>query len=229
MIFPLGPVDVTEVTGGTRGWVPRSRTTEETHRTGGLMRSQSVRSVALSAGVIVCAAAAVACSSQDPTAPASQASPPQSRATPPPSSAAPSPTDAAKEQAKAAYVGMWQAMARAGETSNWQAPELAQYATANALTTITRSIYTDHFNHVVSRGTPKNYPQVTSAEPSNAPDTVMISDCGDSSGTSKVREGTNDPINDTPGGRRAIVAEVKKQADGTWRVNQFAVQGVGSC
>ncbi|NKQ55582.1 hypothetical protein HFP15_22110 [Amycolatopsis sp. K13G38] len=124
---------------------------------------------------------------------------------------------------------MWQSMARAGETSNWQAPELAQYATANALTTITRSIYTDHFNHVVSRGTPKNYPQVTSAEPQNAPETVMISDCGDSSGTSKVREGTNDPINDAPGGRRAIVAEVKKQADGTWRVNQFAVQGVGSC
>ena len=36
-------------------------------------------------------------------------------------------------------------------------------------------------------------------------------------------------VNDTPGGRRSITAEVKKQQDGTWRVTRFAVEGVGSC
>lgn len=116
------------------------------------------------------------------------------------------------------------------ETSNWEAPELGKFATGNALTTITRSLYADHFNHVVTRGTPKNYPQVTSVQPPSAPETVMISDCGDSTGTSKVREGTNEPVSgDEPGGRRSIVAEVKKQSDGSWRVTQFAVQGVGTC
>lgn len=192
------------------------------------MRSQSVPSVALSAGVIVCAVAAVACSSHTPPAPASPASPPQSAGATPPL-AVPSPADPAKEQATAAYIGMWQSMARAGETANWQAPELAQYATGNALTTITRSLYADHFNHVVSHGAPKNYPQVTSAEPQNAPETVMISDCGDSTNWLKYHEGTNTLVDNKPGGRQSMVAEVKKQPDGSWRVNQFAVQGVGTC
>lgn len=192
------------------------------------MRSPVIPSVALSGSVILCLAA-VACGSQDPQAPAFPPNPSRSVEAPP-SPSAPSPADTAREQAKAAYVGMWQAMARAGQTSDWRSPELASYATGNALTTITRSLYADHFNHVVSRGTPKNFPQVTSVEPPNAPETVMISDCGDSTGTSKVMEANGQPApGDAPGGRRSIVAEVKKQPDGTWKVNQFAVQGVGTC
>ncbi|WP_229686871.1 hypothetical protein [Longimycelium tulufanense] len=148
----------------------------------------------------------------------------------PSTSTSASPAEAAAHQAEAAYVGMWAAMAKAGETSDWKAPELGKFATGNALTTITRSLYADHFNHVVTRGTPKNNPQVTSVEPQSNPATVVITDCGDSTGTSKVREGTNEPVSgDAPGGRRSIVAEVKKQPDGSWRVSQFAVRGLGTC
>lgn len=193
------------------------------------MRSPIIPSAALSGSVILCLTAAIACSSQDPQAPASSPNPSQNVEAPP-STSAPSPADTAREQAKEAYVGMWQAMARAGRTSDWKSPELARYATGNALTTITRSLYADHFNHVVTRGTPKNFPQITSVEPPKAPETVMISDCGDSTGTSKVHEDSGKQVRgDDPGGRRSIKAEVKKQPDGSWKVSQFAVQGVGTC
>jgi hypothetical protein len=133
------------------------------------------------------------------------------------------------QQAKAAYVGMWREMAKAARTSNWRDPDLARYATGNALTTITRSLYADHFNHLVTRGVPKDSPEAVSAEPRDGPKTVMLSDCGDDSGAFKAHEGTNEPVNDEPGGHRSITAEVEKQADGTWRVSRFAVMGVGSC
>lgn len=148
----------------------------------------------------------------------------------PTSSPAPSRVDAAKQAAVAAYVGMWQAMARAGETSDWQSPELAGYATGNALTTITRSLYTDRFNKVVTRGTPANFPVARSAEPPDAPATVLIDDCGDSTNWVKYHEGTENPAGDgTGGGRRSITAEVLLQPDGSWRVSRFAVEAVGTC
>ncbi len=191
------------------------------------MRSPIIPAVAVSGLAALCLTAVVACDTQGQQAPESSPSPTVDA---PPPRTAPSPVDAAKEHATSAYVGMWQAMARAGRTSDWKSPELARYATGNALTTITRSLYADHFNHVVTRGAPKNFPKVTSVEPPDSPETVMISDCGDSTGTSKVMEKNGQPApSDAPGGRRSIVAEVKKQPDGTWKVNQFAVQGVGTC
>lgn len=148
----------------------------------------------------------------------------------PPVEQAPSPPgEDVGHLAGTAYVGMWQAMATAGETSDWQSPELTRFATGNALTTITRSLYTDHLNGVVTRGVPRTVPQVASVHPARAPETVTVLDCGDATATSKVRAATNEPINDTPSGRRSIVAEIKIQPGGKWKVHQFAVQGVGTC
>ncbi|WP_232376324.1 hypothetical protein [Amycolatopsis aidingensis] len=118
-------------------------------------------------------------------------------------------------------------MAKAGETSDWQSPELAKYATGDALGVINRSLYTDHLNGVVSKGAPTHNPQVSEMNPTDNPTTVMISDCSDSSNWLKYKDGQL--LDDTPGGRRSITAEVKKQQDGTWRVTRFAVEGVGSC
>ncbi|HVV12102.1 hypothetical protein [Amycolatopsis sp.] len=135
--------------------------------------------------------------------------------------------DEARQQATAAYIGMWQAMAKAGVTSDWQSPDLAKYATGDALGVISRSLYTDHLNGVVTKGAPTNNPQVSSVDPSGDPTTVMISDCGDSTNSLKYKDGHL--LNDTPGGKRAITAEVKKQPDRAWRVTRFAVEGLGSC
>jgi hypothetical protein len=127
-----------------------------------------------------------------------------------------------------AYTGMWQAMAKAGETADWQSPEVAKYATGDALGVINRSLYTDHLNGVVSKGAPVTSPKVTEEKPPSKPTTIMISDCGDSTNWLKYKK-DGSPFTDSPGGHRAITAEVKKQADGSWKVTRFAVERVGTC
>jgi hypothetical protein len=149
---------------------------------------------------------------------------------PAPSTAAASADAAARQAAVLTYTEMWQAMAQAGQTSDWHSPVLAQYATGEALATITRSLYADHVHHVVTRGFPINHPVVRSADPPDAPTRVLIDDCGDSSHSLKFFQGTDTPAGDgNGGGRREITAEVLRQPDWSWRVNRFAVQGLGTC
>lgn len=132
--------------------------------------------------------------------------------------------------AVATYAEMWQAMARAGKTSDWQSPELSHYATGEALATIIRSLYADNLDKVVTRGAPGNSPVARSAEPPEDPTKVLIEDCGDSTHWLKYHQGTDRPAGaGSGGGRRLINAEVLRQVDGTWRVNRFAVQAVGTC
>ncbi|MET9628292.1 hypothetical protein ABZX92_12590 [Lentzea sp. NPDC006480] len=121
-------------------------------------------------------------------------------------------------------------MAAAAESSNWQAPELARYAAGDALSVITRSLHEDNDKGVVTKGRPTNDPKVTNVDrPEGIPTVVMIRDCGDDATWLKYRKGTDQLVDDEAGGRRSIIAEVKAQADGSWRVTRFAVQGVGSC
>ncbi|MFF4508942.1 hypothetical protein [Streptomyces sp. NPDC001401] len=120
-------------------------------------------------------------------------------------------------------------MAKTAETSNWQSPLLAQHAMGDALGAITRGMYADHLNGLITKGEPKNSPSVTQIAPSADPAVVMISDCGDSSHWLKYRKRTGQLADDTPGGRQQITAQVKKQDDGTWKVTRFAVEGIGSC
>lgn len=179
-------------------------------------------------GLAVCTAAA--CGAKSSATPGSEARGTSSSTAPTRSAPAvpTSPVDRAKQQALAAYSGMWHAMAEAAVTSDWRSPKLAQYATGDALGVISRSLYTDHLNGVVTKGEPKLHPQVTSVDPPNDPTTVMISDCGDSTNWLKYK--TNGQLaDDVPGGRRSITAEVKKQQDGSWKGTRFAVEGVGSC
>ncbi|MBB5157470.1 hypothetical protein [Saccharopolyspora phatthalungensis] len=145
----------------------------------------------------------------------------------PPSST--SPADAAREQAVAAYLGMWRNFANAATTSDWQSPQLAQNATGNALSTLSRGLYADHYNGLVSRGQPVLNPQVSSTDPASAPTKVVISDCGDSTNWTRVRADNGQPANDGPSGRRQINAIVKKAVDGSWKVTEFGVLAVGTC
>jgi hypothetical protein len=132
--------------------------------------------------------------------------------------------------AVATYAEMWQAMARAAQTSDWQSPELSRYATGEALTTMIRSLYDDNLNKMVTRGAPGNSPVARLAEPPEDPTKVLIEDCGDSTYWLKYRMGTDRPAGTgSGGGRRLIRAEVLRQPDGTWLVNRFAVEGLGTC
>jgi hypothetical protein len=190
------------------------------------------RSAAVWAGVVVTAVLATACTSGSPSTSAPSTggnggSASVSSSGSPPSSA--NPADVARQHATATYLGMWEDMAVAAETSNWQDPRLAQHATGLALTNITRGLYTDSKNGLVSKGRPKNDPQVSSADPPADPVKVIISDCGDSTNWIQYRVDTGQPADNSPGGRRQINAIVEKQPDGAWRVTDFGIHGIGSC
>ncbi|QFU86711.1 hypothetical protein YIM_07500 [Amycolatopsis sp. YIM 10] len=166
-----------------------------------------------------------ACSSDNSALPVSSTSAPL----PAPSTTAAQPADIAKEKAIAAYLGMWSDMAAAATTSDWQSPKLVQNATAEALSKISRGLYADHYNGLVTKGKPENAPTVESIEPAENPTTVNIVDCGDDSRWIKYRADNGQPANDGLGGRRHINAMVKKAVDGSWKVTDFAIQDVGTC
>jgi len=152
-------------------------------------------------------------------------------AQPPPDPRPPlsSSADVAGQQAISAYLGMWRNFADAAVTSDWRSPALAQNATGDALSRLSRGLYADHYNGLVSRGRPVNTPEVSSVDPTDSPTTVVITDCGDSTAWTKYRADNGQPVNDGPSGRRQINAVVKKAVDGSWKVTDFGVQAVGTC
>jgi hypothetical protein len=182
--------------------------------------------------VVVAATVFAACgsggsSTTDPAASGGGvSSPAQTSVSPSPSPT--SPADIARRDAAAAYLGMWKADAQAGHTSDWRAPYLSRYASGSALQVLTGDLYADHLNGLVTKGEPVNNPRVTSVRPEDAPTGVMIEDCADTRNWLQYRT-DGSLLNNTPGGMRRIVAEVKRHTDGRWRVTRFGVAPVGSC
>lgn len=154
------------------------------------------------------------------------------RTTPPttiaPTSAS-SPGGVATRAAVTAYIGMWNDFAAAAAKSDWRSPKLGQYATGLALSTLSRGLYADHASGLVSKGNPTHDVHVSSADPATDPTTVVVSDCSDSTHALKYHVRTGRPANDAPGGRRLIMAIVREQPDGSWKVVDFGVHQVGTC
>jgi hypothetical protein len=138
-------------------------------------------------------------------------------------------TSSDTEQAINAYLGMWRDFVTAGQTSDWQSPLLGDHATGDALLQMSRGLYADHYNGLVTRGAPVDNPIVKSATPAAEPTTVIISDCGDSTHFLKYYANSGQPASGADGGRRAITAEALKGSDGMWKVDRFAVEDVGTC
>jgi hypothetical protein len=126
------------------------------------------------------------------------------------------------------YRGMWAAFVEAGRTSDWQSATLGRYATGLALTNLTRGLYADNLNKLITKGEPVLSPAVASVEPSDDPIKVLVSDCADSTNWLKHRS-SDGSLADTPGGRRLINAVVERQTDKSWKVSDFGVQKVGTC
>ncbi|SFB63106.1 hypothetical protein SAMN05216266_13323 [Amycolatopsis marina] len=148
---------------------------------------------------------------------------------PAPTTTAASPVDIAREKATAAYLGMWEDVAALANTSDWKSPRLADHATGDALSVLSRQMYADHYNGLITKGEPVHKPVVQSVEPQDAPKTVMIRDCSDASNWLKYRADNGQLADNEPGGTHLINAEVKLAVDGSWRVTRFAVEGTGSC
>lgn len=200
-------------------------------RAGNDMATRGVRGVSAQLIVAMTLATATilwcaACGSK-PTA--VSASPPTEQSRTAVTSSAVSPGDVARQHAVASYVAMWQDFVSAASTSDWQSATLGRYATGVALSTLSRGLYADHYNGLISKGSPTHDVTVTSATPASEPIKVMVSDCSDSTKALKYRADDGRPANDGPGGRQQINATVQKQADGSWKVTDFGVQAVGTC
>ncbi|MBW0113957.1 hypothetical protein I4J48_01625 [Pseudonocardia sp. KRD-169] len=124
---------------------------------------------------------------------------------------------------------MWEDFVVAGTTSDWQSAELGRHATGVALTNLSRGLYADSANGLVTRGEPLLSPEVSSVEPVDAPVRVVVTDCGDSTNWLKYREEDDSLATEGPGGRRLINAVVERQSDGSWKVSDYGVQELGSC
>lgn len=135
----------------------------------------------------------------------------------------------ARAAAAASYLAMWRDFAAAGLTSDWQSAALSTHATGDALLVMSRGLYADHYNGLITKGHPVLHPTVIRVTPVASPTTVLISDCGDSSHWLKYVAETGKLEDNIPGGRQAITAEAKKQPNGSWKIDRFAVEGVGSC
>lgn len=137
--------------------------------------------------------------------------------------------DAATRAAVTAYLAMWDDFAAAAATSDWRSPKLGQYATGLALSTLSRGLYADHASGVISKGNPTHHILESSVDSARNPRTVMVTDCSDSTHALKFNARTGQPANDSPGGRRLIVATVRRQSDRSWKVVDFGVHEVGTC
>jgi len=190
-----------------------------------------------SSGILTVFIVAVACTACGAAAPArngnSGGSLPATITAAATSNARSAPTDAAgtseTQPAITAYLDMWQDFVAAGHTSDWQSPLLRDHATGDALLQMSRGLYADHYNGLITRGAPFDDPVVQSATPDAQPTTVIISDCGDSSHFLKYYANSGQPASGAIGGRRMITAEALKGADGTWKVDRFTVGDVGTC
>ena len=135
---------------------------------------------------------------------------------------------AAGDKAIAAYRGMWTAYQKAGETADPNFPDLQTYATGDALQTLTSGLASVRDRGLVVKGEVVLNPRVTGVEPIDKPNSIDITDCADTS-KSVLQKASGEPYNDTPGGRRLILATVKDTGGGTWKVVSFGVRDVGSC
>jgi hypothetical protein len=133
----------------------------------------------------------------------------------------------AQRQVLDAYLGMQQAFARASEIPDPLYPDLSLYASGDALRTLTTGLASMRDEGLRSKGKTVNTPRVEELAPAKNPDTARVRDCMDTIKTVLYKaDGT--PYNDTPGGRRLVIATAKLTGD-TWKITGLGVRDVGSC
>jgi hypothetical protein len=171
---------------------------------------------ALAAGVVVVAALA-GCGAST------------ARSLPKPTAPSADPVAAARQDSVAAYKGMWDDMAKAGETADWNDPTLATHATDSALNVLVNILKADDKGSAVLKGGPPTMnPTITSMEPAASPTVVTLKDCLQSSKWLMYRKSTGALWDDKPGGNRATTAEVV-QSQGVWKVVAFSSDAIGTC
>ncbi len=186
---------------------------------------------ALVSAQIVLVVAGAGCTDQSSGKPTGSDAPPSLS---PPSALTPStatsPDSAtAGQKALEAYRSMWNSYQAALDVPDPNYPDLTHYATGKALTTLTTGIQSVKDQGLKGTGTILVAPKITGISAAGTPTEIEITDCLDSSQSHIVRAGTGPAYRDTPGGHRRTLATLRRQADGSWKVESFAVRAVGTC
>lgn len=180
--------------------------------------------VGVVAGGVVLATTMAGCGPSRPTGGDSTARP--SLVSPSASGSSLSP-QAEVRDAVTAYRGMWAAFIVASNAGTTNPPDLARYASGDALTILDKGLADNKAKGLTSKGTPQITPQVTSWGPTGSPTSVTVSDCADDTHwLLYTRDGHL--ADSTPGGRHRVTATVNNLG-GRWTVTDFAAQGPGTC
>jgi hypothetical protein len=132
----------------------------------------------------------------------------------------------AKDDALAAYRGMWNAYVEAAKTSDPDAPALRTYASDDALKLIVGALVTNRAQKKVVRGDLKIDPRATVTLAASAP-TATVTDCVDSTRWLEYKA-SGGLWDDKSGGKHRTTATVKSR-NGSWKVTSFTLEGSGTC
>jgi hypothetical protein len=139
----------------------------------------------------------------------------------------PSPGLDPEQAALAAYRNMIADWVAAAARSDYGSTRLSEHASGAALALITRVVFDNFRNKVVSKGEPVISPSFVEANSETSPTRIKIVDCLD--GTHWLNYKANGQLQDNiPGGRSHTEALVVL-VNGVWKVDQLAIQKTGTC
>jgi hypothetical protein len=122
---------------------------------------------------------------------------------------------------------MWRDVEVADRTANYNDPHLKDHLTGATLTMWINVLRKENSEGEIATGTVRWKPHAVSASPAANPTQVILQDCSsDASWLLRHRDGSL--IDNTPGGDHLVKAAVVL-ANGTWKVSELAVGGVGTC
>jgi hypothetical protein len=114
-------------------------------------------------------------------------------------------------------------------TADYTDPALAQYASGSALQEITKALYTEQTKNAVSKGAPVvtgiSYGQMV---PSSDSTEVVINSCFSDTSWLEYKASDGSLYNGAPGGRHKTQVLAKDEG-GTWKIDQLAMNSVGTC
>lgn len=130
--------------------------------------------------------------------------------------------------ARQAYLGMWQAFVAASQTGDYQSPALSRYAAGAALALLTRGLYQNYKEGIVTRGRPAFDPVATiTGTPAGEPSQARVTDCANSASWLNYYK-SGKPAPGAPPGKQRVNASLET-FDGTWKVTTLVVEKEGTC
>jgi hypothetical protein len=204
-----------------------------------MMKRHYARFVLLAGALGIATAAVAGCSSSGqstqavgtPSVPGSSASGPATATSTPDTSSSGSAgaTSPQSQAALYAYEGMVNDWVSAARTASYQDPALGQYASGSALEELTKALLAEQEKHAVSKGDPVvtnvSYGEMT---PTSNPTQIVINSCFSDASWLEYKASDGSLYNNVPGGRHKTQL-LAMDEDGTWKIDQLEIGGVGTC